>query len=155
MAIDYTTVANATILTNSQSVLLVAAKLVTGHQVVFLEGFGVLVAFLGGLLAAREAAGDEDAPAQGWWSVWGDCLGLISSIGGIGYIVLGKSLRAHFPVLLFMVLNMLTASFIILVWMWMTGKDTSWDMDTTHGVFGWMDLQFDRLPLEIMTVFVW
>ena len=155
MSIDYTTVANATILTNSQSVLLVGAKLVVGHHVVFLEGLGVLTAFLGGVLAARDAAGNEDAPAQGWLSIWGDCLGLISSLGGIGYIVLGKSLRAHFPALLFMWLNMLTASFIILIWMWMIGKEFSWDMHINHGVWGWMNLVFDRLPLEILTVFVW
>lgn len=155
MAIDYTTVANATILTNSQSVLLVAAKLLVGQQVIFLEGLGVSTAFLGGILAAREAAGDEDAPAQGWLSVWGDVLGLISSIGGIGYIVLGKSLRAHFPVLLFMVFNMVTASWIILLWMWAMGQEISWDRNYNHGVFGWMNLDFDRFPLEIMTVFVW
>ena len=155
MSIDYTTVANATILTNSQSVLLVAAKLVVGRQVIFLEGIGVAIAFLGGVLAAREAAGDQDSPAQGWLSVWGDVLGLISSIGGIGYIVLGKSLRAHFPVLLFMVMNMFTASFIIILWMYIMGKEISWDLDYNHGVFGWMLTDFDRLPLEIITVFVW
>lgn len=157
MAVNYTTVANATILTNSQSLLLVAAKFIMdGHeQVLFLEALGVTVAFFGGVLAAREAAGDEDAPAQGWWSVWGDVLGLISSIGGIGYIVLGKSLRAHFPVLLFMVMNMLTASFIIILWMYAIGKDISWDRHYNHGVFGWMNLEFDRLTLEIMTVVVW
>jgi len=84
-AIDYTTVANATILTNSQSVLLVMAKiLIPTQRVLFLEVFGVLVAFLGGILAAKEAAEDEDSPATGWLSIWGDALGLISSIGGIG-----------------------------------------------------------------------
>jgi len=154
MAINYTTVANATILTNSQSVLLVVAKLVVGHHVLFLEAFGVAVAFLGGVLCARESAGLEGAPANGWLSVWGDVLGLISSIGGIGYIVLGKSLRSSIPVLLFMVLNMATASFIILFYMWMTRNEFSWDRDVDIGVFGWINPVFDRLPLELMTVFV-
>lgn len=85
----------------------------------------LLFFFSGGILAAKEAAGNDDAPAQGWLSVWGDCLGLISSIGGIGYIVLGKSLRAHFPVLLFMVMNMFTASMIIILWMYAIGKGRS------------------------------
>lgn len=154
MAINYTTVANATILTNSQSVLLVVAKLVVGHHVLFIEGFGVAVAFLGGVLCARESAGMEGAPATGWMSVWGDALGLISSIGGIGYIVLGKSLRSSIPVVLFMVLNMATASFIILFYMWITGNEFSWGRDVDIGVFGWVNPIFDRLPLELMTVFV-
>jgi len=154
MSINYTTVANATILTNSQSILLVAAKCFVGQNVLFLEVFGVAVAFLGGVLCARESAGDEGAPAQGWLSVWGDCLGLISSVGGIGYIVLGKSLRSHMPVLFFMVLNMTTASFLILFYMWITGIEFSWGRNVNHGVFGWMNLQGDRLPLELATVFV-
>ena len=114
MSVNYITVADATILTNSQSILLVAVKLCAGQDVLCLEILGVLVAFCGGILCAQESAEGSESPAHGWWSVWGDCLGLISSMGGIGYIVLGKSLRSHMPVIVFMVLNMLTASFIIL-----------------------------------------
>lgn len=158
MSIDYTTVSNATILTNSQSVLLVAAKFfgvgTAGQPIMFLETVGVAIAFLGGVLAAREAAKDEDAPAQGWLSVLGDFYGIVSSIGGIGYIVLGKSLRAYFPALLFMVLNMLTASFICILWMYAIGKDLSWDRHRDHGVFGWMNPELERFPLEVVTVVV-
>ena len=154
MSINYTTVANATILTNSQSVLLVASKMFVGQKVVFLEGFGVLVAFLGGILCAKESAGLEGAPATGWLSVWGDALGIISSIGGIGYIILGKSLRSTMPVLIFMVLNMTVASFMILLYMWVEGHDISWDRQINHGLFGWMNFEGDRLPLELATVIV-
>jgi drug/metabolite transporter (DMT)-like permease len=114
MSVNYITVSDATILTNSQSILLVAVKMCAGQNVLFLEAAGVVVAFMGGILCAQESAEGETSPANGWWSVWGDVLGLVSSMGGIGYIVLGKSLRAHMPVIVFMVLNMLTASFIIL-----------------------------------------
>lgn len=114
ISVNYISVADATILTNSQSILLVAVKLCSGQSVLFLEILGVLVAFSGGILCAKESADDATSPSSGWLSVWGDALGIISSLGGIGYIVLGKSLRAHMPVILFMVLNMLTASFIIL-----------------------------------------
>jgi drug/metabolite transporter (DMT)-like permease len=155
MSLNYTTVANATILTNSQSVLLVAAKIFLGQQgVVVLEGVGVTTAFLGGFLCAKESAESEDSPTTGRWSLWGDALGIISSIGGIGYIILGKSLRSHIPVHIFMVLNMATASFIILMYMYMTEVEISWDRHVNHGVFGWMNLQGDRLPLELATVIV-
>ena len=136
MSINYTTVSNATILTNSQSVLLVAAKVFVGHHVLFLEAFGVSVAFLGGILCARESAGLEGAPAHGWWSVWGDVLGLISCVGGLGYIILGKSLRSSMSVLFFMVLNMATASLIILLYMWITRNEFTWNRDIDIGVFG-------------------
>lgn len=160
MSINYTSVATATILTNSQSVLLVAAKLCIPSQrnnVVFLEVFGVITAFLGAVLCARESAGlpQKDAPADDWQlSLWGDLLGIISSIGGIGYIVLGKSLRSFMSVLIFMVLNMTAASFMILFYMWIVEDEFSFDRNVNHGVFGWMNLQADRLPLEIATVVV-
>ena len=114
MSVNYITVADATILTNSQSIVLVAGKLLLGQRVLFLEVLGVLVAFSGGVLCAKESAEGQGSPAQGWWSIFGDTLGIISSLGGMGYIVLGKSLRSHMPVLIFMVMNMLLASFIIL-----------------------------------------
>jgi drug/metabolite transporter (DMT)-like permease len=121
---------------NSQSVLLVAAKILVGQQVVFLEGFGVLVAFFGAILCARESASLDDTPSSGWLNLWGDALGLISSVGGIGYIVLGKALRASMPVLIFMTLNMLLASFLILLYMKLAGLEFSWNRHIDHGVFG-------------------
>ena len=154
MSINYTTVANATILTNSQSILLVAGKMLVGHRVVFLEAFGVFVAFTGAILAGKEAADAEDTDESALLSLWGDALGIISSIGGIGYIVLGKSLRSTMPVLLFMVLNMAVASILILLFMLANGKDISLDRHVNHGIWGWMNLQPDRLPLELATVFV-
>ena len=45
MSLEYTTAANAIILTNSQSGLLVAAKVIVGHHLLVLEGIGVAVAF--------------------------------------------------------------------------------------------------------------
>jgi drug/metabolite transporter (DMT)-like permease len=90
MSINYTSVANATILTNSPSILHVLGKLLTGHPVVFLEGFGVFVAFAGAVLSAKDSAKSEETDESAWLSLWGDTLGIISSSGGIGYIVLWK-----------------------------------------------------------------
>lgn len=153
-SINYTTVANATILTNSQSILLILGKMFVGYPVVFLEAFGVFVAFMGAILSAKESADAEKTDEDALLSLWGDILGIISSLGGIGYIILGKSLRSTMPVLLFMILNMTTASILILVFMWMTGQEISFNRHVDHGIWGWMNLQRDRLPLEIGTVFV-
>ena len=157
MSINYTSVANATILTNSQSVLLVISKLLMGSHVVCWEGVGVFVAFAGAVLCSRDATQTSqqlDRQVQWWLSLWGDCLGLISSVGGIGYIVLGKRLRSIMPVLVFMVLNMTVASFLILAFMYAVGQEVSFDRHADHGVLGWMNLQADRLPLEMLTVVV-
>jgi len=153
-SINYTTVANATILTNSQSILLILGKIFVGYPVVFLEAWGVVVAFIGAILSAKESADAEKTDEDALLSLWGDVLGIISSIGGIGYIILGKSLRSCMPVLLFMILNMTMASLLILLFMWATGQEFSFDRHLDHGVWGWMNLQPDRLPLEIGTVFV-
>lgn len=38
--------------------------------------------------------------------------------------------------------------------MWLTGDPYSWDRHIDHGVFGYFNNQFDRLPLELMTVVI-
>lgn len=125
-----------------------------GNKVVFLESFGVAVAFTGAVLAGKDAAEGEKVDESLLLNLWGDFLGLLSSCGGLGYIILGKSLRAHMPVLVFMVLNMTMASLLILFYMWLVGQEISWDRHINHGVVGWMNLQGDRLPLEAATVIV-
>ena len=59
-------------------------------------------------------------------------------------------------VLLFMVLNIITASFLILMFTWFTGQEISFDRHMNHVIWGWMNAQSDRLPLlvEIDIVFV-
>jgi len=89
-ALSMTSIGNAVIGANSQAILLILGKLLVGEKVVFLEGGGVFLAFVGVLLCttdeAREAAvsqstGEQGSGAEGASSsmgIIGDCLALMS-----------------------------------------------------------------------------
>ena len=157
MSVDYTTVNDAAILTNSQSLLLVIAKLCMGSSVHYLESSGVLVAFGGAYLCSRdssEAVDDGSEDHDPWMSLYGDSLALLSAIGGLGYIMLGKSLRNHVEVYVFMTINMLVGSTLILLFMTATGQTWTFDRHIDHGVFGWMNWSVDRIVVELCVVFI-
>ena len=157
MSVDYTTVNDAAILTNSQSLLLVVAKLCMGSSVHYLESSGVLVAFGGAYLCSRdssEAVDDGSEDHNPWMSLYGDSLALLSAIGGLGYIMLGKSLRNHVEVYVFMTLNMLVGSTLILSFMTLTGQEWTFDRHIDHGMLGWMNWSVDRIVVELCVVFI-
>jgi drug/metabolite transporter (DMT)-like permease len=78
----------------------------------------------------------------------------VSAIGGLGYIMLGKSLRDHVEVYVFMTLNMFFGSHMILFYMRCTHDTFTYDRHIDHGVFGWTHFDFDRLPVELCVVFI-
>lgn len=162
LALDYTSVGNAVILANSQSLILLAGKLFVGAPLLCMEGSGALVAFLGAILCSRDhssmtadAALPEDAASAGWATLYGDCLAMISAIGGVFYLIFGKSLRAVIEdVYVFMFLNMALGSMLTLLYMLITGEDVSFSRNINTGIWGWMNTRADRLPLEIAMVVV-
>lgn len=158
LALDYTSVGNAVILANSQSLILLAGKLCVGAPLLLMEGVGALVAFMGAVLCSRDhssmSASAEDT--AGWSTLYGDCLAMISAIGGVFYLVFGKSLRtsAIQDVYVFMFLIMLSGSFLTLLYMLSTGQEVTFSRDVNTGMFGWMNMQPNRFPLEVATVVV-
>ena len=54
VALDYTSVGNAVILANSQSLLLLAGKFCVGAPLLLLEGAGATIAFTGAILCSRD-----------------------------------------------------------------------------------------------------
>ena len=158
-ALDYTSVGNAVILSNSQSLLLLGGKFLVGAPLVFLEGAGALIAFTGAILCSRDhsstaaQASPEDTSA-GLSTLYGDGLALVSAIGGVFYLVFGKSLRSSMSVYVFMFLIMVLGSTLILVFMMCTQENLTFSRQIDYGIWGWMNIRPDRLPLEIAMVVV-
>lgn len=160
ISLDYTSVGNAVILANSQSLILLAGKLFVGAPLLCMEGTGALVAFCGAVLCSRDhssitaQASPDDANA-GLTTLYGDCLAMISAIGGVFYLVFGKSLRSAIEdVYVFMFLIMAMGSLLTLSYMLLKGEDVSFSRDINTGIWGWMNMRADRLPLEIAMVVV-
>eukprot|EP00543_Licmophora_paradoxa_P000779 CAMPEP_0202454834 /NCGR_PEP_ID=MMETSP1360-20130828/12473_1 /ASSEMBLY_ACC=CAM_ASM_000848 /TAXON_ID=515479 /ORGANISM="Licmophora paradoxa, Strain CCMP2313" /LENGTH=467 /DNA_ID=CAMNT_0049074245 /DNA_START=221 /DNA_END=1621 /DNA_ORIENTATION=- len=151
VALEYTSVGNATIFSNSQALILLAGKLLVGDPVSASEGTGALVAFAGAVLCSRDSF---EASSVGSDAIWGDFYALVSAIGGVGYMVYAKNLRQHMPVYQFMFLNMFLGSVVVAFIMFVTNKTMTFDRHINHGMFGWMNLEQDRLPLEIVMIIV-
>ncbi|KAL7578552.1 hypothetical protein ACA910_011610 [Epithemia clementina (nom. ined.)] len=173
LSLQYTSVGNALILSNSQSLMLLIGKFLVGTRVTSLEAFGALVAFGGAILCSIDSSQQEgrgggngstmdahgadstnDASSSAAiLTFWGDLYGLISAIGGVGYLVFAQSIRKHLNLYIFMFLNMLFTALYSYAFVYSTGSTRiTLDFHPNHGVFGWMNA--DRLPLELTMVVI-
>jgi drug/metabolite transporter (DMT)-like permease len=154
LSLEYTAVGNAVILSNSQSLLLLAGKMLVGQPVSSMEATGALVAFSGAVFCSIDSS--ESAPTSGsagGKTFLGDFFGIVSSFGGVGYLIFAKQTRSHMSLYVFMYLNMLTGSLISLSFITLILREpVTFDRNETTGLFGWMNMDADRLPLEIVMV---
>lgn len=153
-ALTYTTIGNTVILANSQAVLLLLGKLLTGSHVVWMEGIGAIVASTGALICASEEHHKDDNISDSADAFIGGCFALASAFAGVGYLTFAKSARSTMSVTIFTFLMMLGGSFLVLFFMMLVGEKFTWSRDPYSGLFGWMNLRADRLGLEIWIVLV-
>jgi drug/metabolite transporter (DMT)-like permease len=100
LSLEYTAVGNAVILCNSQSLLLLAGNMFVGNPVSSVEAIGALVAFCGAIFCFIDSS--QSAPVSaGGKTFLGDCLGIVSSIGGVGYLIFAKQTRSHMNLYVF------------------------------------------------------
>eukprot|EP00543_Licmophora_paradoxa_P007218 CAMPEP_0202442162 /NCGR_PEP_ID=MMETSP1360-20130828/1620_1 /ASSEMBLY_ACC=CAM_ASM_000848 /TAXON_ID=515479 /ORGANISM="Licmophora paradoxa, Strain CCMP2313" /LENGTH=507 /DNA_ID=CAMNT_0049057435 /DNA_START=92 /DNA_END=1612 /DNA_ORIENTATION=- len=151
VALEYTSVGNATIFSNSQALILLAGKLLVGDRVTVVEGVGAVVAFGGAVLCSRDSVEESSSGGE---AVWGDVYALVSAMGGVLYMVYAKNLRQHIAVYQFVFVNMFVGSLVVALTMFVMGKRMTLDRDMNHGMFGWMNSESDRLPLEILMIVV-
>jgi drug/metabolite transporter (DMT)-like permease len=157
LSLEYTAVGNAVIFSNSQSLILLAGKMLVGHRVSPLEGTGALVAFSGAIFCSvdsSQGATPEDSAEAGERTFFGDCVAFLSALGSVGYLCSAKQTRNNMNLYMFMYLLMLTGSILTLIFMTVILKEpVTWDRHVSTGVFGWLSMdEQDRLPLEILIV---
>jgi drug/metabolite transporter (DMT)-like permease len=153
LALDFTSVGTAVILANSQALLLIVGKLFVGAPVSFMEGSGAIVAFSGAILCSKDASGEGSTVRSG--ALIGDFLAILSSFGGVGYLVFAQSTRAHMTLFVFMFLTMSVGCLMILFFqIFVMGEDVTFDMERETGIWSFLNLQKDRLPLELTMVVV-
>jgi drug/metabolite transporter (DMT)-like permease len=156
-ALDYTSIGNVVLFANTQAVLLLAGKALTGTPVLCLEVLGASIAVGGAMLCATDThrdkvdvEGDEDVSS----AIRGDILAMMSALLGVGYLTFAKAVRPLTPVLSFMFIMMCTGSFIVLSFMAIMHEQITFDNHPYHGLFGWVNWRPDRLPVELWIVFV-
>lgn len=165
VSLEYTSVGNAVIFSNTHALLLLLGRFLVGSNVSILESTGALTAFVGGVfctydesLSAEETASPHPAPdevAPIWVGCMGDLIAVISALGGTVYLVLASTVRARFPsVYVFVFMNMVISSFITLSFIVLTGEDISFSRDIHIGMLGFLHTRYDRLPLEMVMVVI-
>lgn len=163
LSLEYTSVGNAVIFSNTHALLLLLGRFLVGSHVSILEGGGALLAFAGGVFCTYDASVaaetttaphvDEVAPI--WVGCLGDIIAVISALGGVMYLVLASSIRARFPsVHVFVFMNMVTASMITLTYIVLLGQEIELSRDIHIGLWGFLNTRYDRLPLEMFMVVV-
>lgn len=156
-ALSKTTIGNTVIFANSQAVLLLMGKILTGSHVVCMEGIGALVASSGAIVCASSEHNDHDDKDDNGdkaKALLGDFYALASAFCGVGYLTFAKSARSTTSVTMFTFLMMFGGSFLILFYIILVGEQFTWSMNPTHGLFGWMELSADRLGVELWIVLV-
>jgi drug/metabolite transporter (DMT)-like permease len=165
VALEMTTMANAFVLSNMTSLVIIFGRFVLGMPVLPLEGSGAITGFFGAAICAQDAAramapgGDSgistvSATVNPHLGMWGNIIAFSASFGTAAYLLIAKKLRPKMDLFVFMFVIMACGSMFLLLFMIASGETLTYDMHPVHGLFGWMNLQADRLPLEMFLAIV-
>ena len=113
--------------------------------------------FAGALICAAAGNGDNDNDMNEDHrallidrEMTGNILAFLASVSAAFYLTVAKRLRPNVDLVLFMFLIFTVSSLFLLVYiMAFSGQEYEFSFDPVIGLFGWINRQSDRLPLEI------
>uniref|UniRef100_A0A7S1FTT4 EamA domain-containing protein n=1 Tax=Corethron hystrix TaxID=216773 RepID=A0A7S1FTT4_9STRA len=150
VALEMTTVANAFVLSNMTPIVIIGGKAILGQNVLFLEGSGALVGFLGVVFCAKDSPNESLLDSESSSGIMlGNVIAFSSSFGMAIYLIAAKDLQNSVNHFVFMYIVMTISAFILLAYMAISGEYFSFTAHPNHGLFGWLNLSIDRLPLEL------
>lgn len=151
-ALQYTSVGIAVNFANSQALLMILGKLVTGQHVHWMEASGVVVAFVGGMLCSLDTSHESEAERSHGW--YGESLAMISGIFGVGYLTTAKAIRSDLPVTVFMFLVMSGGALLIFIFMTVTRCEYHFSNDPYTGLYGWLTMSENRFIIMLYIALV-
>ncbi|KAL7543009.1 hypothetical protein ACHAXR_012308, partial [Thalassiosira sp. AJA248-18] len=161
VSLEMTSMVNAFILSNMASLLMIGSKFCLGIPVLFFEGLGALIGFAGALICAAAGGGDDNMNEDhrllqnASLEMTGNVLAFSASITTAVYLTVAKRLRPQVDLVLFMFLIFTFATIFLLVYIiFYSGQEYEFSSDPRIGVFGWINRQADRLPLELYVAIV-
>ena len=166
MALEMTTLANAFVLSNMTSLVIILGRAVLGLPVLPLEGSGAVTGFLGAAVCAQAQAAkvpileigtrmlEVVGPHDNSMAMAGNLVAFSASFGTAAYLLIAKSLRPKMDLFVFMAIIMGFGAILLVPVMYLIGEELTLDRHPDHGAFGWLNLQADRLPLELYMAIV-
>ncbi|KAL7526637.1 hypothetical protein ACHAWF_001859, partial [Thalassiosira exigua] len=175
-SLEMTSLVNAFVLSNMTSLLMIGGKVCLGALI---GVAGALICALSGdgndntmedhrMLEAITDEGDVSTN-QSEMIMVGNLLAFSSSVSTAIYLTVAKRLRPKVDLVLFMFLIFTIASFFMLIYIIelrvcldvkifchaaFSGQEFEWSLDPRVGLFGWVNRQSDRLPLELYVAIV-
>jgi drug/metabolite transporter (DMT)-like permease len=138
------------VLSNLASLIIIGSKFVLGSPVLLLEGTGAAIGMTGALICAyagSEASGEEGHDSS--LAMLGNILAFLASVATALYLTVAKTLRPRVDLFVFMLFIFTYAAMSVLLYMVWAGQPYELSTDATIGLFGWLRLEPDRLPLEL------
>ena len=138
LALHYTSMPHAFLLSNMHCLILVLYKWVSGQNTNFGEFTGTLIAVTGMFVTmiGTLKSGDSSSDTSVFDGLWGDMIALLGSFAAATFIVKGKQVRDKVPLYVYLWPLMLATNVgLILLSINSEGSDLSF---TDNGVFGWM-----------------
>eukprot|EP00339_Tiarina_fusa_P015204 CAMPEP_0117080070 /NCGR_PEP_ID=MMETSP0472-20121206/56501_1 /TAXON_ID=693140 ORGANISM="Tiarina fusus, Strain LIS" /NCGR_SAMPLE_ID=MMETSP0472 /ASSEMBLY_ACC=CAM_ASM_000603 /LENGTH=213 /DNA_ID=CAMNT_0004807573 /DNA_START=187 /DNA_END=825 /DNA_ORIENTATION=- len=147
------------------SLVIIAARAALGLPVLLSEGSGAVIGFVGAAICAGDAPKEPVAVVidsvsdmassmdlsthDNHLAIYGNLVALSASFGTAGYLLIAKRLRPKMDLFLFMFLIMGVGAFYLLIFCLLNGQTITFDRHAVHGLWGWLNFQADRLPLEL------
>lgn len=137
---------------NCQAILLLIGKACMGEAISLPEGIGAIIAFSGAVMCSRDSADTIDSTQTGNLTIVGDAYALLSAISGVLYLVTAKTVRPTMNLYFFMFVIMGLGTVCSIGYAYIGGDVITFDRDIDHGMFGWMHMDVDRMPVEFIMV---
>jgi drug/metabolite transporter (DMT)-like permease len=125
-------------------------KAFMGDVTTMAEGGGALIAFGGAVSCSRDSTILATGSDTENTTLIGYAYALASAVAGVAYLVAAKAVRLHMNLYVFMFCVMTIGSLFSFLYASTVHMRMTWNMDIEHGVFGWLNWHFDRLPVEIL-----
>lgn len=154
VALSMTSLANSFVLSNLTSLVIIAGKAVMGLPILLTEGLGATIGFTGAAICAKDPSSMHSGAVDHPHALLGDLIALSASFGMAAYLVIAKDLRPKCDIFLFMFVIMTLAAVFVLAFMVASGERIMLSNDPDYGLWGWINLSADRLPLELYMVYV-
>mmetsp|Transcript_20115 Transcript_20115/g.28503 ORF Transcript_20115/g.28503 Transcript_20115/m.28503 type:complete len:735 (+) Transcript_20115:106-2310(+) len=163
VALDFTTLANAIVLSNVSPLVIIAGKSIVGLPILMAEGSGAIIGFIGGVICSKDNSshghGGDDSNVfvqveEHPQALFGNLMAFSSSFATAGYIVIAKNLRTSMDLFVFMFLIMTLASFFLLGFMVWSGETLMLSNDSNYGLWGWINPTLDRLVIELFIAII-
>ena len=156
VSLEMTSLINAFILSNMASLIMIGWKFITGVEVLCFEGIGAVIGVAGALICAAGSGDSEDTNEDmSSREYFGDILAFSASIGVAIYLTIAKRLRPKIDLVLFMFLVFSLSSIFLLIYITVySGQQYEFSFDPSIGLFGWVNMRGDRLPLELYVAII-